>query len=379
MSSALLKTPLRQVSNVKDLLMNESARDQLSMVAAKHLNPERMMRTVANAIRTTPKLGQCEPISFLGALMQVAALGLEPNTVMGHAYLIPFENKRKNVTEVQVVIGYRGLMDLAMRSDRVKRISAHIHYSDDEKWVYEEGTLAQLRHVAGPEEGQKLHAYAIAELTNGGFAYVVLPWKRVLKIRDASQGWQTAVKFNTTAKSPWHTHEDAMAMKTAIRALSKYLPLSVEFADALAVDEKQADYRGFAMDPTAGVTIEGEADEADVSADAETAPAVEAQKVEPTKQAKPAPKAEPAKQDAPAQASMLDDAETKQPEAVAESEPDWSTNGFARGFLNDVADMGFDAAADLNGQQLDEVKDQKPGLHAYIMAEVARRENQSAN
>lgn len=385
MSAALLKTPLRQVSSVKDLLMNETARDQLSMVAAKHLNPERMMRTVANAIRTTPKLGQCEPISFLGALMQVAALGLEPNTVMGHAYLIPFENKRKNVTEVQVVIGYRGLIDLARRSGHITSISANIHYSDDDLWEYEEGTEAQLRHRPGAQDGTKLHAYAIAKFKDGGHAYVVLPWKHVIKIRDGSQGWQTAVKFGSTQKSPWHTHEDAMAMKTAIRALSKYLPLSIEFTDALAVDEKKADYRGFAMDPTAGVTIEGEADEADEVAEVEAkAVAVEA-KVEPVKKAAPkaesradvqyvedkaatkAAKAEPERTaEAPAQGSMLDE---------APQEPDWSKNPFAHAFLADVKDMGFEGAVDLHDQQIAQIKDEKPGLYAYIVAESEKLAN----
>jgi phage RecT family recombinase len=118
---AAKRLPLRQVPSVKQLLINDHARDQLAAVAAKHMNPERMMRVVANAIRVTPKLQDCEPISFLGALMQCAALGLEPNTVLGHAYLIPFENSRKvggewvKVKEVQVIIGYKGLIDLARR------------------------------------------------------------------------------------------------------------------------------------------------------------------------------------------------------------------------------------------------------------------------
>ena len=146
----LNQAPLRQVDNVKGLLMNAQARDQLAAVAAKHMNPERMMRVVANAIRTTPKLGQCEPMSFLGALMQCASLGLEPNTILGHAYMIPFENRRKGVVEVQVVVGYKGLIDLARRSGHITSLSANIHYSDDELWIYEEGTEAQLRHRPGP-------------------------------------------------------------------------------------------------------------------------------------------------------------------------------------------------------------------------------------
>lgn len=272
MNTQIAKIPLRQVQDVKTLLHNDQARQQLAAVAAKHMSPERLMRVTANAIRTTPKLQEADPLSFLGALMQCAALGLEANTVLGHAYLVPFKNNRKGITEVQVIIGYKGFIDLARRSGHITSISAGIHYSDDELWEHEEGTEARLRHRPGPQEGEKLHAYAIAKFTDGGHAYVVLPWARVMKIRDGSQNWQSAVKFGKTKQSPWYTHEDAMASKTAIRALAKYLPLSVEMADAITIDHDEGtrvDYAAFAQSPEDGPQVEegeeidGEATEVD--------------------------------------------------------------------------------------------------------------------
>jgi recombination protein RecT len=269
--------PLTQVTNVKELLWNDAAKTQLQQVAAAHMKPERMMRLMANAIRTTPKLSECDPMSLLGGLMTCAGLGLEPNTIMGHAYLIPFRNNRKNITEVQLVVGYKGLIDLARRSGHITSISANIHYSDDEVWEYEEGTEARLRHIPGAQEGDKRHAYAIAKFRNGGHAYVVLPWAKVMKIRDGSQGWQTAVKFGATDRNPWKSHEDEMAKKTAIRALAKYLPLSVEFRDALTVDGGKADFAAFAMNPADQLdatpddednrTIDGEATDLDADQD----------------------------------------------------------------------------------------------------------------
>lgn len=263
MSTAIEKIkakPLTQVTNVKELLWNDAAKTQLQQVAAAHMKPERMMRLMANAIRTTPKLAECDPMSLLGGLMTCAGLGLEPNTILGHAYLIPFKNNRKKITEVQLVVGYKGLIDLARRSGHITSISAHVHYSDDELWDYREGTNARLDHIPGPQEGDKLHAYAIATFRDGGHAYVVLPWAKVMKIRDGSQGWQTAVRYNSTDKSPWKSHEDEMAKKTAIRALAKYLPLSVEFMDAMTYDGAKADFAGLAMDPTANIDVEPEAD-----------------------------------------------------------------------------------------------------------------------
>jgi len=265
--------PLTQITNVKELLWNDAAKIQLQQVAAAHMKPERMMRLMANAIRTTPKLGECDPMSLLGGLMTCAGLGLEPNTIMGHAYLIPFKNNRKGITEVQLVVGYKGLIDLARRSGHITSISANIHYSDDDVWEYEEGTEARLRHIPGAQEGDKRHAYAIAKFRDGGHAYVVLPWAKVMKIRNGSLGWQTAVKFNATDRNPWKSHEDEMAKKTAIRALAKYLPLSVEFRDALTVDGGKADFAAFAINPAEQLdatpddeddrTIDGEASELD--------------------------------------------------------------------------------------------------------------------
>lgn len=250
--------PLRQCASVRELLVNDQAREQLAAVAAKHLNPERMMKLIANAIRTTPKLAECEPMSLLGALMTCASLGLEPNTVLGHAYLIPFNNKRKGVVEVQLVIGYKGLADLARRSGQIIAMHADVVYSDDALWSFEYGSDAHLRHKPGPRRGEKTHAYCHVKMRltdeRDGEAFVVLPWAEIMKTRDQSQGWQTAVRFGKTAESPWTVHEDRMAAKTAVRRMANAgeMPLSIEFQRGLEVDEKRADYGAFALDPKLG-------------------------------------------------------------------------------------------------------------------------------
>ena len=358
--SNVAKIPLRQVQNVQSLLHNDQARQQLAAVAAKHMSPERLMRVTANAIRTTPKLQDCEPLSFLGALMQCAALGLEPNTVMGHAYLIPFNNSRKidgkwvKVPEVQLIVGYKGLIDLARRSGHITSISANIHYDDDELWEYEEGTDAKLRHVPGPQDGKPLHAYAIAKFTEGGHAYVVLPWSRVIKTRDGSQGWKVAVKFGKTDKSPWATHEEAMAKKTAIRALSKYLPLSVEFSDAVQIDNdagSRVDYAGFAMKPEDGVTIDGEFVEGDAA------------KNEPDQQdttsSDPVQMTEPATSEKPA----TDDpqmSETERKHRITYSH-----------IIDDIADGApVSGTLSFHGESLSAMKAEVPALHAELLKEI---------
>lgn len=261
------KAPLRQIKDVRELLSNESARNQLASVASKHMNPERMMRVVAAAIRTTPLLQQVEPLSMLGALMNCAALGLEPNTPLGHAYLIPFKNTKKGIVEVQTIIGYKGFADLARRSGQVVSLHADVVYSDDEMWTYEYGSNMHLRHKPGPRKGTKLGAYCHVTLKDGQ-AFVFLPAEEIIKIREMSQGWRTAKRFGKTADSPWTTHEDRMWSKTAVRALANRgeMPLSIEFMEAMEADDAKVDYAAYAMNPDDGLVIDGEADEIDAGA-----------------------------------------------------------------------------------------------------------------
>jgi recombination protein RecT len=365
--------PLSQVSDVRQMLVNDQAKAQLSAVAAAHMRPERMMRLMANAIRTTPKLGQCSPISLLGAMMQCASLGLEPNTVLGHAYLIPFDKKTKDPstgkwvvaeTNVQLIIGYKGYIDLARRSGHITSISAGIHYSDDVetggRWEYEEGTEAKLRHTPGKQAGEKLHAYAIARFRDGGHAYIVLPWSKVMKIRDGSQGWQSAQRAakqygKTEINSPWYTHEDEMAMKTAIRALSKYLPLSTDFRDGIESDGARADYAQFALDPTAGLAVESYEDRADeIEADA----APERLDTEPQK--------EPPKNSAQKSSQK----ETPKGDTSQSVPPDFEkfiehVDGMISGDLQDGAPLA--EVLDLYKAQMDKIKEHAPKAHQDLM------------
>ncbi len=69
------------------------------------LTVERFSRIVLSAISNNPQLAQCEPKSFLGAMMTSAQLGLEPNTPLGQAYLIPYRNNKRGVVECQFQIG----------------------------------------------------------------------------------------------------------------------------------------------------------------------------------------------------------------------------------------------------------------------------------
>lgn len=259
-SGGVSAKPLRQVANVRELLVNDQAKQQLAAVAAGHMRPERMMRLMANAMRTTPQLGECDPLSLLGSMMTCASLGLEPNTPLGHAYLLPFKNKRKGITEVQLILGYKGMIDLARRSGHIVNIHGDVVYEGDD-FSFEYGSNQHLTHRPRGKRVNPLYAYCHAKLTDGE-AFVVLPWDEVIAIRDASQGYRTAIQYGKK-DSPWIAHQHEMAAKTAVRSLFKYLPISIEvdggkLGDALAVDDQHVDFSQFAQTPEEGHYIEGE-------------------------------------------------------------------------------------------------------------------------
>ena len=390
--------PIRQCANVRELLVNKQAMDQLGKVAAKHMNPERMMRVMANAIRTTPKLAECDPLSMLGALMNCAALGLEPNTPLGHAYLIPFKNNKKGITEVQMVVGYKGLIDLARRSGQLASIHADVVYSDDELFSHEYGSNQHLRHRPGPRKGKRLGAYAYVKLNLGdgitaeGHRYMTMD--EIIAHRNThSKNWQTAVKFGKTAESLWDEKNPAfesMATKTVVRALANRgeLPMSIEFISAMEQDEQKADFARYAINPEDGLTIDGTADALDDGAvDEGDTPAQVEDKTPPPKaeprRREPAPKAEPkpVHPDTPAQAKPAPQ-EAQQADTLplgdvqpkdAQKAP--SGENWVRFYDQVIADAlagGPGPAKTHHAEKLEAMRQEAPAMHEELLAELAQ-------
>ncbi len=141
------------------------------------MTPERFTRIATSAISNNPQLGDCTPISFISALMNAAQLGLEPNTPLGQAYLIPFRNNKKGVTECQFQLGYKGFIDLAYRSGDIKSIQAQIVYQND-GFDFEFGLEAKLIHKpAKTNRGEPEWVYAVFKTVNGGEGFLRLLYR----------------------------------------------------------------------------------------------------------------------------------------------------------------------------------------------------------
>jgi recombination protein RecT len=192
----------------------------------KHLDPDRMLRIGLTALSVNNKLTMCTPQSFLGAIVQASQLGLEVNTPLGHAYLIPYG------TECQLIIGYYGMMDLARRSGLVRSIYAHAVYEGDTfDWTL--GLNPTLNHKPSSDANRSnkplTHVYAVASLENGEKIFVVLTYAEVERFRARSAGGGKS--------GPWKADYEPMALKTAVRRLFRWLPRSADVARAVAFDE----------------------------------------------------------------------------------------------------------------------------------------------
>lgn len=194
------------------------------------LTPERFTRMVLSALSSNPKLGACTPQSFLGAMMTAAQLGLEPNTPLGQAYLIPYRNH--GTDEVQFQIGYKGLLDLAYRSGQVSTVQAHTVYENDD-FDYQYGLEPMLKHVpAKSNRGAATHYYAVVKMKDGGYCFSVMSREDMeAHARKYSQSYRNGYS------SPWTSSFDEMAKKTVLKRTLKYAPLKSDFVRGVAQDE----------------------------------------------------------------------------------------------------------------------------------------------
>lgn len=207
----------------------EAMKGEMARALPRHLNPDRMARIALTEVRRTPLLARCTQASFGGALMTCAQLGLEPG-VSGEAYLLPFRNKKKQIYEVQLIIGYQGMAKLFWQSPLARSLDAQAVYEHDPVFEYAYGLEPKLIHKPrlDGDRGKAIAYYAVARMEGGGSAFVVMSPTDIEKIRTRSRAKDDG---------PWQTDYDAMAKKTCLRQLFKLLPRSPELSQALTQDE----------------------------------------------------------------------------------------------------------------------------------------------
>jgi recombination protein RecT len=251
----------------------KTLRQQIAKMAAeferalpKAITVERMMRVVMTAISSNPKLAECEQGTFFGAMLTALQLGLEVNTPLGQAYLIPYKGK------CTFQLGYQGMLELAYRSKEYRRIKAEVVYQGD-TFSFQYGKDQYLKHIPCGSNVNPLYVYSEYELINGGYSFSVWTWEAIQKhAEEFSESYGSNY-------SPWKssaTSAEEMAKKTVLKSLLKYGPRSVEIAHATNSDEGIVHARKIEDDNDSFVSFEV------IPATAETVPVQKAENGEKT-------------------------------------------------------------------------------------------------
>ena len=232
-AGAVAKKP--KTAGAIDYLSSDSFKQQLAMALPKFFDTDRFVRSAISEFRLNPALQECSVPSVLGFYMQAAMCGLEPSSVLGQCYPVPFNNKKTGAKECQFMLGYRGMASIARRSGEVLSIDAKcVHEKDEFELTY--GLDSDLKHKPYLEgdPGAIIGAYCIVRFKDGSHQYEYMPKYKIDQHRKRSKGGNYG---------PWVTDYEEMAKKTVFRSIFKWLPISIEATQATAADDNVVIYK----------------------------------------------------------------------------------------------------------------------------------------
>ena len=237
---------------VKDHLNSPAFMEAVKKTLPKHLTADRFVRIAIMAVTRTPKLMQCELPGLLGALMQLSQFGLEPDGRRAH--LIPFNNRKRGVVECQLIIDYKGIAELVMRSGLVSYIHADVVCDKD---VFRENVGEIVEHTINRREprGKVYAVYALCRFKDGTAKADVMSFEEVEAVRHRSKSGEDG---------PWITDWNEMAKKTVFRRLSKWLPLSAEIREVVEADDDLTEKREIKVEPVSMSEMLGGGENADL-------------------------------------------------------------------------------------------------------------------
>lgn len=232
-------------------LTQDAVKNQINKVVGGK-NGTRFVSSIVSAVQTTPALQECTNPSILSAALLGEALNLSPSPQLGQFYMVPFKNKKKGVTEAQFQLGYKGYIQLAIRSGYYKKLNVIaikegelIHYNPLE----EEIEVSLIEDDIEREETPTAGYYAMFEYENGFKKSMYWSKKKMLAHADKYSAAFSAksLELLEAGKIPdsekwkyssfWYKDFDGMAMKTMLRQLiSKWGIMSIDLQTAIDKD-----------------------------------------------------------------------------------------------------------------------------------------------
>jgi recombination protein RecT len=231
------------IKDVQGEIMSPAMTQQLSLALPAHITVEKFQRVVVTALNKTPELLEGDRRTLYTACVECAQDGLLPNGK--EAALVIFNSKDKLTGSWVKGVSYMpmiaGIYKRARNSGEIKMLSAHVVHKDDD-FTYEYGFEPNLTHKpALGERGAIIAVYAIAVLKDGSRDMEVMSEKDVEEVRQASKAPDSG---------PWKGWWGEMAKKTAVRRLTKRLPMSSDLERVIQRVDDMYDYNGDAKDVT---------------------------------------------------------------------------------------------------------------------------------
>jgi recombination protein RecT len=244
MSTALQKNPR---DSFRALL--EKAKPAMAQVAPAHMNPERLTRLALAATSKAPLLLQCTPASVVQALMEASLTGLEPNTSLHLASIIPRKNNKTGNMEANFQPEYRGLLKLARQSGEIGRVCVEVVREHDTfEIAYELDPPFKHKPLLNGDRGQLIGVYAYVVVNGQGGQFSFMSKAEVDYIKNKSAG---GGKYG-----PWMDWYDEMAKKTVLKRVLKLCPMSAALANAVQIDHRGESGESFVPPEIIDVTPE---------------------------------------------------------------------------------------------------------------------------
>lgn len=195
------------------------------------VRPEALVRFALLDMQNNQKLRDADPQSIWLALLACATTGLEPGALHGHAYLVPFFDKKKGMQVAQFMAGYKGLIKMAKRSGEVSGLTSNVvHARDDFSIDLGTGNTIVHRPSFG-DRGDVIGGYAIARMKDGSHE---LEWMDIEDLQKIQKNAEIR-----GASPAWQAWPDEMRRKTVIRRLAKRLPLGHDYIVSVAIEQAQ--------------------------------------------------------------------------------------------------------------------------------------------
>ena len=223
------------MENNQQIAVRERESKQLVFTAQKQfevsneykMNFNREAGFAIQILTNNPYLMKCDANSVKDAIVNVALTGITLNPALKYAYLVP--RKVKGDLKCILDISYMGMIKILTDAGAVKNVDAGVIYSND-KYDFRRGSDPYFKHQpALANKGEKVGAYAIAFLRDGGFQFEILGREEIEKIRATSESYKNE---EGRKYSPWETWEDEMWKKSVLKRLFKLLP-KTNFSDQL--------------------------------------------------------------------------------------------------------------------------------------------------